>query len=143
MTRTTFSSSVAATVLLASTTAGAASVTIAAGETYSLGTTDLVLNGTDTLDANGTVANRCIIVGNGHAIVANALTAHVKIQNCVFQGLGGTLETSPALDLTAEGSGDITITGSTFDASGSIRLHLNGTATATFNDNLLKDNGIA
>jgi len=129
-------------VLLAPATAAAAPVTIAAGETYTL-TADLVLGGADTLDANGTVQSPCVIVGNGHAIVANALTGHVKVQNCVFQGLGGTQETTPALDLTAQDAADVTITGSTFDASGSIRLHLEGTATATFNDNLLKDNGIA
>src|SRR5689334_9551092 len=130
-------------LLLVPVRALAAPVTIAAGATYSLDSGDLVLNGADTLDANGTAQNPCTIVGNGHAIVAHALTAHVKITNCILRGLGGTMETSPALDLTAEGTGDVTITGSTFDASGSIRLHLNGTATATFNDNLLKDNGIA
>jgi len=128
-------------VLFFPATAAAAPVTIAAGETYTL-TADLTLSGADTLDANGTVQSPCTIVGNGHAIVGNDLTGHVKIQNCIFQGLGGSAETAPALDLTALDSGDITITGSTFDASGSIRLHLNGTATATFNDNLLKDTGI-
>ena len=61
----------------------------------------------------------------------------------MLQGLGGTQETTPALDLTAQGTADVTITGSTFDASGSIRLHMQDTATATFDDNLLKDTGIA
>jgi hypothetical protein len=122
--------------------AGAAPVTIAAGQTYTL-SADLTLSGTDTLDANGTPSSPCIIVGNGHSIVTKNLTGHLKIQNCEFQGLGGTMETSPALDLTAQDGADVTITGSTFDASGSIRLHMNGTSTATFNDNLLKDTGIA
>src|SRR5882672_2188709 len=122
--------------------AGAAPVTIAAGQTYAL-SADLTLRGADTLDANGTPSSPCIIVGNGHAIVANSLTGHVKIQNCAIQGLGGAMETTPALDLTAQDGADVTITGSTFDASGSIRLHMNGTSTATFNDNLLKDTGIA
>ena len=134
--------STAGAVILATVTAAATSVTIGAGETYML-SSDLVLNGADTLDANGTVDSPCIIVGNGHAIVGNDLTGHVKIQNCLFQALGGTEETTPAMDLTVQDSGDITITGSTFDASGSIRLHLDGEATATFNDNLLKSNGIA
>src|ERR1041385_4799573 len=129
-------------MLLLPATAAAAPVTIAAGETYTL-SGDLVLGGADTLDANGTVQSPCVIVGNGHAIVANDLTGHVKIQNCVFQGLGGSQETQPALDLTAVDSADVTITGSTFDACGSIRFHMNDGATATFNDNLLKDNGIA
>jgi hypothetical protein len=133
----------ASLLLLVPVRALAAPVTIAAGATYSLDSGDLVLSGADTLDANGTPQNPCTIVGNGHAIVAHALTAHVKITNCILRGLGGSTEASPALDLTAQSGGDVTITGSTFDASGSIRLHLNGTATATFNDNLLEDNGIA
>jgi MYXO-CTERM domain-containing protein len=121
----------------------AASVTIQAGQTYSLGSTDLVLNGADTLDANGTPSNPCTITGNGRAIIGRSLTGHVKIENCILQGLGGTTENAPAVELTAQGSADITITGSTFDACGTIRLHVNGSATASFSNNLLKDNGIA
>src|SRR5690242_9433373 len=132
---------VASFVLLVPTAAAAAPVTIAAGETYTL-TADLALSGGDTLDANGTPQSPCTIVGNGHAIVADNLTGHVKIQNCIFQGLGGSAETAPALDLTARDAADIAITGSTFDACGSVRLHLYDSATATFNDNLLKDTGI-
>src|SRR5437773_3692695 len=97
-------------LLLLPATAGAAPVTIAAGETYPL-SGDLVLSGADTLDANGTAQSPCVIVGNGHAIVAQNLTGHVKIQNCIFQGLGGTQETSPALDLATQDAADITITG--------------------------------
>jgi hypothetical protein len=70
----------------------AASVTIGAGETYTLSAGDLVLGDADTLDANGTVASPCVIAGNGHAIVSHHLTGHVKLQNCVLQGLGGTQE---------------------------------------------------
>jgi len=128
--------------LLVGRAAQAASVTIQAGQTYTL-SGDLTLSGADTLDANGTVASPCTIVGNGHAIIGNALTGHVKIQNCILQGLGGTQDTQPAIELTAQGSADLTITGSTFDACGSIRLHVNGSATAAFTNNLLKDNGIA
>ena len=87
--------------------AGAAPVTIAAGQTYTL-SADLTLSGADTLDANGTPSSPCIIVGNGHAIVTKILTGHLKIQNCKFQGLGGTMETSPALDLTAQDGADVT-----------------------------------
>src|SRR5262249_38881183 len=86
--------------------------------------------------------NPCTIVGNGHAIVADGVTAHVAINNCILTGLGGAQETDPALDLSASGSGDITIQGSTFDACGQIRLQLDDDATATVNDNLLKDNSI-
>ena len=128
--------------LLVASQAHAASVTIDKGVTYTLDA-DLVLSGADSLDGNGTVAAPCIIAGNGHAIVGQGLTGHIKIQNCVFQGLGGNMETAPALELTAQGSADISITGSVFDASGSIKLHVNEQATVTFNDNLLKDNGIA
>jgi MYXO-CTERM domain-containing protein len=129
-------------LLATARTAGATSVTIAAGQTYTL-SADLVLSGADALDAKGTVQSPCVVAGNGHAIVANNLTGHVKIENCVLQRLGGTQETTPALGLTAQGTADITITGSTFDACGSIRLHLQDTATATFDNNLLKDTGIA
>ena len=128
--------------LLLVTSARAASVTIAKGETYTLDQ-DLVLNGADTLDANGTAQEPCIINGNGHAIIGRALTGHVKVQNCVFQGVGGKMETAPALELTTQGSADVTITGSVFDASGSIKLHANAQSTVTFKDNLLKANGIA
>jgi hypothetical protein len=129
-------------LLATARTAGATPVTIAAGQTYTL-SANLVLSGADTLDAKGTVQSPCVIAGNGHAIVANNLTGHVKIENCVLQGLGGTQETTPALGLTAQGTADVTITGSTFDACGSIRLHMQDTATATFDNNLLKDTGIA
>src|SRR5262249_46323819 len=70
---------------LVARTAGATTVTIGAGETYTLDA-DLVLHGADTLDANGTPQSPCTIVGNGHSIVANGLTAHIKVQNCVFTG---------------------------------------------------------
>jgi hypothetical protein len=73
--------------------AGAASVTIAAGQTYAL-SADLTMSRADTLDANGTPSSPCIIVGDGHAIVANSLTGHVKIQNCAIQGLRGAMETT-------------------------------------------------
>lgn len=143
MERKAFSALISGTVLCILPAAEAAPVTIAAGETYTL-TADLTLGGADTLDANGTVASPCIIVGNGHAIVAQDLTTgHVAVHNCVFQGLGGDQETSPALDITAGNSADVSITGSTFHVCGSIRLHLNDTATAKFNDNLLEDTGIA
>src|SRR5262249_36132340 len=123
--------------------AGAASVVIAAGETYRLDA-NLVLHGADSLDANGTPQNPCTIMGNGHSIVANGLTAHIKVQNCIFKGLGGPLQTSPpALDLSAQGTADVTITGSTFDACGNISFHMSDQATATFNNNLLAANGIA
>src|SRR5262245_31812848 len=122
--------------------ASAASVTIQAGQTYNL-TADMVLNGADTLDANGTVASPCTITGNGHGIIGRSLTGHVKIENCILQGLGGTMETAPAIEITGQGSADLSITGSTFDACGPIRFHVNGSATAAFTNNLLKDNGIA
>ena len=98
-------------LLLVPVRALAAPITIATGATYSLDSGDLVLNGADALDANGTAQNPCTIVGNGHAIVAHGLTAHVKITNCILRGLGGSMETSPALDLTAQGGGDVTIPG--------------------------------
>jgi hypothetical protein len=123
--------------------AEAASVTIQAGQTYNLGSADLVLNGADTLDANGTVSSPCTIVGNGHGIIGRSLTGRVKIENCILQGLGGTMANQPAVELTGQGSASLSITGSTFDACGPIRLHVNGSASATFNNNLLKDNGIA
>src|SRR4051812_47105004 len=100
----------ALSLLVLPVAAGAAPVTIAAGQTLTL-QANLTVAGADTLDANGTVASPCVIIGNGHAIVANALTGHVKIENCVLQGLGGAMDTQPALALTAQGSGDITITG--------------------------------
>ena len=50
---------VLAAALLVSRAAAGASVTIQAGQTYSLGSADLVLNGADSLDANGTVASPC------------------------------------------------------------------------------------
>src|SRR5262245_33225236 len=133
----------AAASLVLARAAEAASVTIAAGQTYNLGSADLVLNGADNLDANGTVDSPCVINGNGRAIIGRSLTGHVKIENCILQGLGGTQENTPALELTVQGSGNISITGSTFDACGTIRLQVNGSATATFNNNQLKDNGIA
>ncbi len=128
--------------LLIARPAGAASVTIQAGQTYTL-SADVNLNGADNLDASGTVSSPCTIVGNGHGIVGRSLTGHVKIQNCILRGLGGTMETQPAIELTGQGSADLAITGSTFDACGPIRFHVNGSATASFNDNLLQDNGIA
>jgi uncharacterized protein (TIGR03382 family) len=128
--------------LVVARAAGAASVTIQAGQTYTL-SANLTLSGADNLDANGTTSSPCTIVGNGHSITGNSLTGHVKIQNCILSGLGGTQDTQPAIELTAQGSADLSITGSTFDACGEIKFHVNGSATAEFNNNLLKDNGIA
>src|SRR5262249_23579900 len=135
-------SAMLASSLLLARAAGAASVTIQAGETYTL-TGDLTLNRAHVLDASGTLSNPRPIVGNGHGIIGTALTGHVKIANCILQGLGGTMETQPAIELTGQGSADLTITGSTFDACGTIRFHAGGSATASFTNNLLKDNGIA
>ncbi len=135
--------SIVAVFFLIGRTAAATAVTIGAGETYTLDA-DLVLHGADTLDANGTPQSPCTIVGNGHSIVVNGLTAHVKIQNCLLTGLGGPLQTSPpALDFSAQGTADLSITGSTFDACGNVSFHMSGSATATFNNNLLSANGIA
>jgi MYXO-CTERM domain-containing protein len=124
-------------------TARAASITIQAGQTFNM-TSDVTISGADSLDANGTVDSPCVIVGNGHALIASGVTSHIKIQNCILSGLGGSAQTAPAaLDLTVQGSADVTITGSTFDACGQIAFHVNDSATASFTNNLLKDNGIA
>jgi MYXO-CTERM domain-containing protein len=130
----------AAVALSAPTRARAASQTIAAGSTLTL-QGDLVVSGADTLDANGTPSNPCVIVGNGHAIIASGLTGHVHIESCIFRGLGAAM--TPAVNLTASGSGDVTINGSTFDGCGAINLHLGGAATAAFTNNVLQDNGTA
>jgi len=122
-------------------TAAAASLTIPGGTPYQM-SQDITLNGADSLDAAGTDQSPCSIVGNGHRIVGKGLTGHVKITNCVLSGLGGTDEPHAALDLEAVATGDVTIQGSTFDASGAIQLHLQAMATATFKDNLIKDNNI-
>jgi hypothetical protein len=95
---------------------------------------DLVLSGADTLDEG--VRSEPLPSLNGHAIVANTLTGH---EIAVLHGLGGW----GRLSSVSRRARPTCVTGSTFDACGSIRLHIRDTATATFDNNLLKDTGIA
>src|SRR5262245_57410069 len=98
----------------------AAPVVVEAGQTHTL-TEDLVLNGADTLEINGTAEKPCSLVGNRHRVRSgDNWTGSLKITHCTIQKLGGlqrrsdatgliTGNGSAAFDLKVGGKGDITI----------------------------------
>jgi hypothetical protein len=129
-----------AVVLFAPARARAGDTVVAAGQTLTL-TADLVLSGSDTLEGDGTPSMPCTIAGNGHSITASGWSGSIKVTNCIFTGLGGGM--TPAIDVSTMGTADVSIVGSEFDASGEVHLVLQDMSTATFNNNLLKDNGTA
>jgi hypothetical protein len=96
-------------------------------------TQDLVLSGTDVLDAEGSAGAPCTIEGNGHSITAVAgWQGNLIIRFCTLHGLGVGLvfpdagvtavADLPAIALQASGSAQILLEGNTFDASADLTV---------------------
>src|SRR4029078_9461050 len=83
---------------------------------------DLVLAGDDVLEVNGTAQKPCRIDANCQQIRTTPdWRARIKGTHCECRGVG-TAKT-PALDITAHGSGDrIVIENSEFHACGAVHL---------------------
>jgi len=126
--------------LLCLTPADAATTVVAPGETLTL-KEDLVLAGADVLEINGAAEKPSRLVGAAHQVRSgDAWTGHVKITYCILQGLG--TEKTDALALAVGGDGDITVTDSTFDASGSVHVTTRDKSTVTFRRNTVLENAL-
>ncbi len=131
--------------------AGGKSVALAAGETLTL-SEDLVLTGQDSVDINGTPERRCVVVGNRHRIrTTGEWTGHVRVTACDFRGVGDRVaftaegragEIPHAIDLSASREGEVSIDRSTFTASSSVRLRLEGNSTAKFVNNTSAEDSV-
>ena len=117
----------------------AASKTLAAGATLTL-TEDLILTGTDMLEVNGTLAQRCTITAiNGARIVSDsAWTGGARIRHCDFKNVGTA--NSEALKLRATGTNALAIAHCTFDACGQVRLSTANAGTFDFRANTIREN---
>ncbi len=102
-------------------------------------TSDVVLSGAQNASYAGSAANHCTINGNGFQIRSAAgFTGSLTINNCDIRGLG-TART-PAIDVTANGSGSIQLTGNTFDTFGTVSIGANNTAQAIVRNNEFREN---
>lgn len=103
-------------------------------------TTDVVLDGGDSIDY-GTDGPGCRIVGNGNTIRATASwTGHVRIVGCHIQRLGTI--TKPAIDIEATGSSYVSIERSTFESSGTVEVVNRGASTTTFENNVILESSV-
>jgi len=126
-------------------------IQIKAGETLTL-TEDLVLSGDDTLDIQGSADKRCTLAGNHHRIRSSgAWSGRLKISHCdlrdvgdrvIFGADGRLASQAHAVDLSASKSAEVTIDHSTFVASSTVRLHLDGQSSARFADNLCPEDAV-
>lgn len=114
--------------------AGAASVTITAGQKYVL-SSDLMLAAGDELIVNGTTASPATIFGNGYRITSqDGWHGRAVVSYCNFRGLGTA--SMHALDLNVSGSGDrLTFIGCSFDSCGATYLAVSGDAGCVFKGN--------
>jgi hypothetical protein len=132
---------VTAIIAAAAGTAGRAraeSVVVGAGQTLVLDH-DVTIAAGETLQAVGTAAAPCQIVGAGHKITGTALTGQPAIGFCTLSGLGGP--NLRALDLDAGDGSALRITDTTFDACGTVRVQTDGSATAEVARNVFSANG--
>jgi hypothetical protein len=101
---------------------------VEAGQTLTL-TEDLVLSGTSSLEVRGTADQRCVIIGNGHAIRSDGKwTGRLKITECDVRGLGAPK--IHAIDIKAEEHAEILLDRCTFDGSSSFALRTDGASEA-------------
>jgi len=97
-------------------------------------TEDLVLSGSDDLNWNDVT-----VIGHGFKVVAAAgFSGHVKIQNASITGLG--TYTAPGIDVVT--TGEVTISGNVFEATGGVRIGANGSSPITIAGNELRANNL-
>ncbi len=108
------------------------------GPVYSL-SADVVLSGTQSMTYAGTASNHCTLNGNGFQIrAASGFTGSLNISYCDVRGLGtaGT----PAIDVTANGSGSVQLIGNVFENFGTVSIGANDQAQATVRGNEFREN---
>lgn len=120
-------------------------VVVAAGETLNL-SEDLVLAGQDSLDVRGTPEKRCSIQGNRHRIrTSGDWSGTIRISHAdvtdlgdkpVFNAQGRMASQFHALEATATKNAEIVVERSTFHASSSVSLRLEGSSTLKFVHNV-------
>ncbi len=130
--------------------AGKATV-VKAGETLDL-SEDLVLAGDDTLEIQGTPDRGCTLKGNHHAIrTSGEWTGRIRIahgavqdlgERAAFNAQGRVTSQALALEIAASKSAEVAIEDSTFAASSSIRLRLDGQSSARIVNNLFKEDSL-
>ena len=134
----------AAAVLLAAPAARATDTVVPAGQSLTL-TADLVLQPTDTFTAGDASGARCAIHGAGHSITSvddmtMPFLGTLAIHNCDIDGLG--LAGAPAISLTTAGSAAVTIAGSTFSMSGSVKLEIDVHTSVVFAGNTIAKDSV-
>jgi ferric-dicitrate binding protein FerR (iron transport regulator) len=127
------------------------STLVQAGETLTL-SEDLVLADLDTLEIRGTAERPSAIAGNHHRIrTSGDWTGKLRITHCEIRDLGDRVSFSPegrivsqshAFDLSAVKEAQIAIEQSTFRASSSVRLKLEGASSVRFVGNLSGEDSI-
>jgi hypothetical protein len=127
------------------------STIVRAGETLTL-SEDLVLAGDDTLEIQGTDDRPSALIGNRHQIrTSGEWIGHVRISHAdikelgertAFNAQGKVTSQTPALDLSGAKTAEVTIEHSTFGASSSVRLRLDGQSTARFVSNVSKEDSV-
>ncbi len=102
-------------------------------------TADVVLSGSQSTTYAGTASNHCLINGNGFQIRAAAgFTGSLNITNCDIRGLGTA--TKPAIDVTANGTGSVQLTGNVFEMFGTVSIGANDQAQAAVRNNEFREN---
>ncbi|MBZ5602288.1 MAG: hypothetical protein LAO79_08280 [Acidobacteriia bacterium] len=102
-------------------------------------TADVVLSGSQAASYAGTPSNHCAINGNGHQIRAAAgFTGSLTITNCNITNLGTA--TTPAIDVTANGSGSIQLIGNVLENFGTVSIGTNDQAQTAIRDNEFREN---
>jgi hypothetical protein len=103
-------------------------------------TSDIVLGGSDNLEILGTAKARALLTSsNGsHIRSASGWTGHLTIQNADVIGLGAMDE--PGIDVSAQGTSTLEISGSVFDRCGPLALRADGQASIVLRGNTLRPN---
>lgn len=112
-----------------------ADIIVPAGGTLSL-SADIVLDGSQSLLVEGTAAQPCAIIGNGHSIRSTtAWTGTLSIAHTMAAGLGTPSAVDSygavAFDLHASGPANVTVTDSTFSACNQFTLDVAGSAAVS------------
>jgi hypothetical protein len=103
-------------------------------------TTDLVLSGTDNLEILGTASARALITSsNGsHIRSASGWKGQLTIRNADIIGLGKMDD--PGINVAAQGTSAIEISGSVFDRCGPLALRADGQAVMILRGNTFQPN---
>src|SRR5579862_4573075 len=125
------------TLLLLLALAGGDTV-VEAGRTLTLAE-DLVLSGGDSLDVRGSPEARCSIAGDGHSIrTADGWTGKIRITACDLRGLGAP--GTHAIETRGTGHSELLLDGCRFDASSSLSIRTDGSATARITGSTFLEN---